>query len=241
MDAAWQRWFEIAGCFDAVLWLTPGQLADVEKRVGTGIRSFVVPHPAPSPSSDAISPVTGRIVMLNSLIPRKRIDHALRALAAVRTTRPEAHLRVYGAGAQLDELERLAADLGIADAVSFEGQTADPARALAEADVFLLASTNEGQGLVILEALSAGVPVVSYDVAYGPRDSLAHGGGLLIADGDVGALATAIEGVITDRALHDRLSADGRAAARKMDAAASMRALGTAVRAALDAPVARRQ
>ncbi len=82
MDAAWERWFAVADRFDAVLWLTPSQLDDVERRVGGGIRSFVVPHPAPEPPADDLSPMPGRIVMLNSLIPRKRIDHALRALAA---------------------------------------------------------------------------------------------------------------------------------------------------------------
>lgn len=241
MDAAWERWLGIADRFDAVLWLTPAQLWDVEKRVGGGIRSFVVPHPAPQPSETPPSPVPGRIVMLNSLIPRKRIDHALRALAVVRTATPEAHLHVHGAGTQLAELEQLAAHLGVEDVVVFHGHTADPAGALADADVFLLASTNEGQGLVVLEALSAGVPVVSYDVPYGPRDSLAHGGGLLVADGDAGALAVALERVIGDRALRDRLSAGGRLAASKMDAPASMRALGSAVSVVLDSPIARRQ
>ena len=241
MDAAWERWLGIADRFDAVLWLTPGQLRDVDKRVRGGIRSFVVPHPAPQPPETAPSPVPGRVVMLNSLIPRKRVDHALRALTAVRATRPEAHLHVYGAGAQRAELEQLAARLGVEDAVVFHGHTADPARALAEADVFLLASTNEGQGLVVLEALSAGVPVVSYDVPYGPRDSLAQGGGLLVADGDVDALAVALERVIGDRALRDRLSDEGRTAASTMDAAASMRAFGAAVRVALEGPVARTQ
>jgi len=239
MDAAWQRWFAVADRFDAVLWLTPGQQRDVERRVGRSIRSFVVPHPSPEPPAAEPSPVPGRIVMLNSLIPRKRIDHALRALAAVRATRPEAQLHVHGAGALLEELVRLAAELGVADAVVFHGHTADPSGVWSEADVFLLASTNEGQGLVVLEALSAGVPVVSYDVPYGPRDSLAHGGGLLVADGEVEALAAALGRVIGDRALRARLSSEGRAAAGKMDAASSMRALGDAVRAALEHPAAR--
>lgn len=243
MDAAWERWFAVADRFDAVLWLTPSQRQDVERRVGGGIRSFVVPHPAPRPAprppdADA-NPVPGRIVMLNSLIARKRVDHAIRALAAARVARPEAHLHVYGDGAQRAELERLALDLGVADAVVFQGHAAETARAWAEADLFVLASTNEGQPLVVLEALAAGVPVVSYDIAYGPRDTLALGGGRLVPDGDVDALAEALVDVVGDRALRDALSREGRAAARKMDAAASMRAMGDAVRAALARPAAR--
>lgn len=239
MDAAWQRWFEIADRFDGVLWLTPSQQQDVERRVGGGIRSHVVPHPVPAPSSKTASPVPGRIVMLNSLIPRKRVDDAIHALAALRETQPEAHLHVYGDGAQRAELEALAAQLGLSEAVVLHGHASDTAQAWAEADVFVLASTNEGQPLVVLEALAAGVPVVSYDMPYGPRDSLALGGGVLVPDGDVGALAAALAGIIGERGVRDRLSSEGRAAARAMDAAASMRALGVAVRDALDKPVGR--
>jgi poly(glycerol-phosphate) alpha-glucosyltransferase len=239
MDAAWQRWFDIADRFDAVLWLTPSQQRDVERRVERGIRSFVVPHPAPAPAVTGPTPVPGRIVMLNSLIPRKRVDDAIRALALLRETRPEAQLHVYGDGAQRSELESLARELGVGDAVELRGHTADTTQAWAEADVFALASTNEGQPLVVLEALGAGVPVASYDMPYGPRDSLPHGGGVLVPDGDVEALAAALTAIIGDREERDRLSAEGRAAAKTMDAASSMRALGDAVRAALDAPVAR--
>ncbi|QIG41085.1 glycosyltransferase [Microbacterium sp. 4R-513] len=238
MDPAWERWFAVADRFDAVLWLTPSQQRDVERRVGRGIRSFVVPHPANQTAAES-TPVPGRIVMLNSLIPRKRVDHAIRALAAVRQARSEAHLHVYGDGAQRAELEQLANELGVADAVAFRGHASDTSRAWAEADVFLLASTNEGQPLVVLEALGGGVPVVSYDMPYGPRDTLAHGGGRLVADGDVDALAETLVEVVGDRALRERLSREGRAAAATMDAAASMRAMGDAVRAALDEPVDR--
>ena len=210
MDPAWERWLAIADRFDAVLWLTASQEHDVERRVGSGIRSFVVPHPAPAPAETVAPPVPGRIVMVNSLIPRKRIGHALRALAAVRETVPAARLHIFGDGAQRDELERLAAELGIADAVVFEGHVSDAALAWTGADAFVLASANEGQGLVVLEALSAGVPVIAYDAPYGPRESLAHGGGLLVEDGDVTALADALRRVLSDRALRDRLSAEGR-------------------------------
>ncbi|TDN87500.1 glycosyltransferase [Microbacterium sp. BK668] len=239
MDAAWERWFTVADRFDAVLWLTPSQQRDVERRVGRVIRSFVVPHPAPQPEDVGATPVIGRIVMLNSLIPRKRVDHAIRALAALRATRREAHLHVYGDGAQRAELEQLAADLGVADAVVFQGHAPDTSRAWAEADVFVLASTNEGQPLVVLEALGVGVPVVSYDMPYGPRDTLALGGGRLVGDGDVDALASTLAEVIGDRALRERLSHEGRAAAAEMDAAASMRAMGEAVRAAIEEPAQR--
>lgn len=240
MDAAWERWFDVADRFDGVLWLTSSQRDDVERRFGESrLRSFVVPHPAPAVSAST-DPVAGRIVILNSLIPRKRVDHVLRALPAVRAAMPAAHLRVYGDGAALGELRALAAALGIDDAVAWTGHVADPAtQAWASADVLVLASTNEGQPLVVLEALAAGVPVVAYDMPYGPRDTLARGGGVLVADGDIDALAAALIDVLSDRERRAELAAEGRAAAATMDAAASMRALGDAVRTALASPAPR--
>lgn len=240
MDAAWERWFEIADRFDGVLWLTPSQRDDVERRFGVQhLRSFVVPHPAPIVSVPT-DPVAGRVVILNSLIPRKRVDHVLRALPAVRAAVPTAHLCVYGDGASGDDLRALAAELGIGDAVEWIGHVADPAtQAWASADVLVLASTNEGQPLVILEALAAGVPVVAYDMPYGPRDTLAHGGGVLVSDGDIDALAAALIDVLSDRERRAELSAAGRTAAAAMDAVASMRALGDAVRTVLTDPVSR--
>ncbi|MCR2817914.1 glycosyltransferase [Microbacterium sp. zg.Y1090] len=237
MDAAWSRWLDIADRFDGVLWLTPSQQRDVERRVGDGIRSFVVPHPAPSGLAN--DPVAGRIVMLNTLSARKRVDHAIRALATVRASVPHAELHVYGDGPERAALQSLADELGVADAVVLHGHTADPEAAWATADLFALTSTNEGQPLVVLEALGHGVPVVSYDMPYGPRDTLARGGGMLVPDGDVDALAGALTALLTGPGVRAWLSDAARAAAAQMDAASSMRALAVAARAALDAPASR--
>ncbi|MCR2825708.1 glycosyltransferase [Microbacterium sp. zg.Y909] len=236
MDAAWTRWFDVADRFDGVLWLTASQRADVERRV-SGIRSFVVPHPAPAGLAN--DPVPGRIVMLNTLSARKRVDDAIRALATVRASVPHAELHVYGDGPERATLVAMADSLGLGDAVFFHGHTADPEVAWATADLFVLTSTNEGQPLVVLEALGHGVPVVAYDIPYGPRDTLARGGGMLVPDGGVDALAGALTALLTGPGVRAWLADAARAAAAGMDAAASMRALAAAVRAALDAPAPR--
>ncbi|MBA8816717.1 poly(glycerol-phosphate) alpha-glucosyltransferase [Microbacterium halimionae] len=232
IDPAWERWLGIADRFDAVLWLTAAQQHDVERRVGDGIRSFVVPHPAPAVTAP-VEPVPGRIVMLNSLIPRKRIDHALRALARVRAEVPHAHLEVYGAGGSQDELAALAVELGVDDAVTWHGHSSHPEEAWAGADLFLFTSENEGQGLVLLEALAHGVPVVAYDAPYGPADALSDGGGILVPSGDLNALAEALRSVLGRRELRAELSSLAQRAASRRDAVASMKAFGDAVSAVL--------
>ncbi|MFT4210490.1 MAG: glycosyltransferase [Microbacterium sp.] len=225
IQPAWERWLRVADRFEAVLWLTPTQRDDVARRID-GIRSFVVPHPAPSPATDAmVEP--GRVVIRGTLIPRKRVDHAVRAVARV----PGARLAVYGDGPERAAVADLAARLD-AD-VELAGHVADPESGWQDADVLVLTSTSEGQPLVVLEALAHGVPVVSYDMPYGPRDTLAAGGGVLVPSGDGEALAAAVAGIVGDRERRAALSAEALASAARMDAASSMRAFGVAVRAAL--------
>lgn len=236
MDSTWTRWFALADRFDRVLWLTPTQQRDADTRA-PGIRSSVVPHPVPGVGSN--NPVPGEIAVMCSLIPRKRVADTLHALARVREVVPSAHLRVYGDGSQRQALQTLAGELGVSEAVTFHGHVADPEEAWSTADAFVLTSTNEGQPLVVLEALGHGVPVVSYDLPYGPRDTLAQGGGVLVADGDADALASALIEVIGDRDRRAALAREGREAAAIMDPVASMTALGVAIRAAIDEPASR--
>lgn len=237
MDPAWSRWLKVADRFDRTLWLTASQRADVERRLGQGLRASIVPHPAPAPAAN--EPRPGRFVMMGSLIARKRVDDGIRALATVRESLPAAELHVYGGGPLLAELTALAADLGVGDAVFLHGHQADVDAAWHPADVFVFASTNEGQPQVVLEALGRGVPVVSYDLPYGPADMLSAGGGVLVPGGDVPALAAAMLSVTASRERRAELSAQARARAAATGPEASMRALADAVRAARESPAAR--
>ena len=94
------------------------------------------------------------------------------------------------------------------------GLTDDPGHELDEASAFLSTSAFEGQGLSIAEALVHGCPVVAYDVRYGPRDLLADGGGMLVPDADIDALAAALVELLTDVELRARLTAEAVAASR---------------------------
>ena len=238
VNALWSRWFGLAERFDAVLWPTPSQRADVRARFGEEGVHVVVPNAVPAAAS--VRPlserVPGRIVMLNRLAPGKRVDHAVRAMVRVLRAVPDATLDVHGDGAERARLQRLIDDEGLRAHVVLRGLTDDPGRVLDEAAVFLSTSAFEGQGLSIAEALAHGCPVVAYDVRYGPRDLLAQGGGTLVPDGDIDALADALVDVLADVGLRARLSAEAVAAARAVHPEQAMAALAQAVRDVLARP-----
>ncbi|NLA09820.1 MAG: glycosyltransferase family 4 protein, partial [Microbacteriaceae bacterium] len=119
------------------------------------------------------------------------------------------------------------------------GHVTEASDELDDAALLLLTTAFEGQGLVVVEALSHGCPVISYDVGYGPHDMLAGGGGALVPSGDVGALTAALARVLGDEALRERMGAEALAAAHRMDIAASMSALAAAVARALAGPTRR--
>lgn len=234
----WSRWFTLAERFDAVLWPTDAQRSDVQERFGASPVHVVVPNAVPAAAS--VTPLAdrtpGRVVMLNRLAPGKRIDHAIRAFARVIRAVPAATLDVYGAGSEHDALERMIDELGLEAHVSLRGLTDDPGRELDEAAAFLSTSAFEGQGLSIAEALAHGCPVVAYDVRYGPGDMLKGGGGILVPDGDIDALADALIRLLTDVELRARLTAEAVAAARAVHPDHAMAALSQAVADVLARP-----
>lgn len=117
----------------------------------------------------------------------------IEALALLAPTRPGLRLRVVGEGPERGSLEALAARLGIADRVTFVGAL-DRERLAAEyrsADLFVLPSLREGFGVVLLESLASGTPVVA-TASGGPQGIVGPAEGELAEPGDAESLAGAI-------------------------------------------------
>jgi glycosyltransferase involved in cell wall biosynthesis len=107
-------------------------------------------------------------------------------------------------------LHRLADEFGISDSVTFTGQVPDGAKYMAAMDVFVNASIREPFGIVLLEAMAAGLPTVAYDSG-GPREIIEPGrSGLLVAERTEQALAAAIETLLVDPELRRRLGEAAR-------------------------------
>lgn len=142
------------------------------------------------------NPAEPVLVIIGRLAVQKNHADALRALALVLKTYPQARLCVIGHGELRSRLEQLAAQLGITHATEFLGQRSDIATQLAQADLLVSSSIWEGFPTVVLEAMAAGVPVVATDVS-GSRELVRSGEtGRLVPMRDHTALAQAIIGML---------------------------------------------
>src|SRR5207253_8500200 len=138
----------------------------------------------------------------------KGVDHVIRALQVVRATVPEGHLLVVGDGTDRPRLEQLAHDLGLGEAVGFPGwRSADElAELYATCEVFALPSKKEGLGLVFVEAMAAGTPVVAARAGATP-EVVSHGAvGFLYDYGDIRGLAGGIALLLKEHELRRRMS-----------------------------------
>ena len=148
------------------------------------------------------------IVTIGRLIPLKRIDAIMRAIASS----PRTRLVIAGEGPSRDSLERVAADLGLQWRAIFLGAVSRDVVAglLRMADLLVLNSTHEGLPHVVLEAFAAGTPVLATRVG-GTPEVVEHGvSGWLIPSGDEAELGRSIRLLLENPALRERLREGGR-------------------------------
>ena len=147
-------------------------------------------------------PVVGAI---GRLAPQKAMHVLIDAAPALVAAHPKLRVLIVGDGPLRAELEAQAARLGVAHAVRFTGYQEDVVSAYAAMDVFVLPSRDEGFGLVFLEAMAMGVPVVGTRVI-GSEDAVDDGvTGLLVPYADPSALTGAVRGILESPDLARRL------------------------------------
>ncbi len=224
----WKRWHELA---------IDRRLARKTERIivnSSGVRDFYVEHgipadrfvvipngiqpfsvPADPSRQDVLKelglPVDARLIgAVNRLWPQKRIKDLIWATDLLKCVRDDAHLLIVGDGPQRWRLERYRDQVKIGDRVHFLGQRDDVPRLLPHLDCLWLASSYEGQSNAVMEAMSAGVPVVASDIP-GNRDLVVHEKtGYLVHVGDRAAFARWTKVLLDDNDLARRYGEAGR-------------------------------
>ena len=155
------------------------------------------------------------ILTVAGLIRRKGVHHLLEAAARLCATH-DFSLVICGEGVEQERLQQLSDTLGLGDRTCFRGRVDRQAigQYFSACDVFVLASTLEAAGNVLLEAMAAARPVVC-TASGGPTEYVTDGEtGFVVPVADVSALASRLRRLLDDPVLADRLGARGREAAQ---------------------------
>ena len=182
--------------------------------LGVGAERVQVVHNGSDPArlTGAVRSSTPLIAVLGRLVPHKRVELAMRAVAELRAELPELRLVVMGQGWWDDKLRQAAAELGVEDAVDFLGFVDEGAKhaVLTQSWVLAQPSLKEGWGLSVVEAASHGTPAVAFADAGGLTDSIRDGETGLLVDSPE-EFVQAIRRLLVDEVLRARLGHEARA------------------------------
>jgi glycosyltransferase involved in cell wall biosynthesis len=169
-----------------------------------------------------------RFVNVAFMNEKKKQSHILRAFSHIKKAYSEARLTLAGDGPERKNLERLAVELGIHEAVKFTGLlTRDQVLIeIVRSDAFVLASSHETFGVVVIEALALGKPVIATRCG-GPESILREKDGILIPVDDVDALTDAMSQMILSRGNYDSAEIRNACALRFSEAAVVSRLMKT--------------
>jgi len=167
----------------------------------------------------------------------KNISFLLQVVASMKASHPQILFLICGEGPAKNDLENQARQMGLQDNVMFVGYLDRETELLdcyRSADVFIFASRTETQGLVLLEAMALGVPVVSTAVM-GTIDILSPNRGALVAEENVGDFSTKIARLLADRELRLSIGDEGRRYADTWSAPATARRVVDIYQGVIDA------
>jgi glycosyltransferase involved in cell wall biosynthesis len=164
--------------------------------------------PVPRPPVPEASEVT-RLLAVGRLEEQKAFEVAIQATALLRTTCPGVRLEIAGEGSERDRLTEMIRAQGLADSVSLLGERRDINQLMQSADVLVHPARWEGFGLVLLEAMSAGLAIVASRVGSVPEIVQDGVTGVLIPPDDPEALANALSRLIRSPALCRQLGVAG--------------------------------
>jgi GalNAc-alpha-(1->4)-GalNAc-alpha-(1->3)-diNAcBac-PP-undecaprenol alpha-1,4-N-acetyl-D-galactosaminyltransferase len=190
--------------------VTPNEEARGLLPPGLRARTRVIPNPIPRPTTirPPRSGASRLALSIGRLSEEKGHDRLIQAFARVAGPRPDWRLVIAGEGPRRGELEALRDRLGLRERVELPGLVKDVGGLLGRADLYVLASRREVFPMALCEAMAAGVPPVAMAYRPGIREFVRDGvDGVVVPDGDVGALAEAMARLMDDDTARQRLGA----------------------------------
>lgn len=180
-----------------------------------GVKKYVIPNPLSFEKVQKSVGGTNRIISAGRLAKEKGFDLLLKAWRMASESFPDWSLAIYGEGDERDNLLSLIDGQGLKGVriYPFEPNISDE---FVNSDIYVLSSRFEGFGLVMIEAMECGLPIVAFDCEFGPCEIISDGeDGLLVKNGDVEALSDAMRRLMSDSDLRATMRMSAIAKARK--------------------------
>ena len=205
---------------DALVVLTEADRRRYEDFLGDATPVLAIPNSVPilprgrSPLSEPVVIGAGR------LTAQKGFDRLIRSFDEVSSAEPRWQLRIWGEGPRRNGLEAMIERRNLGASVQLPGHSPHIEREFERASIFALSSRSEGFPLVLIEAMSCGLPVVSFDCPTGPAEIIETGStGLLVPPGDIDGFAQALITLIRDPEQRQRLGEAGAERVKQWDMA----------------------
>ena len=174
---------------DAMVVLTEQDRENYRSHISRCAPVHVIPNPA-EPHAFTYDSASSTILSAGLLLPIKGFSLAVEAAGRILPDRPEWKWVICGEGPERAQLERLICEAGLEKQILLPGTVRDMDRQYQDAALFVMTSEMEGLPMVLLEAKSWGLPLVSFDIMTGPRDIIEDGvNGYLVPAADAAALA----------------------------------------------------
>ncbi|HYJ66414.1 MAG TPA: glycosyltransferase [Nocardioidaceae bacterium] len=195
---------------DAFVPLTLGDQRDYRELVPDAATWIsAIPNALSWPIADRAAPVVDKVVVAaGRLEEQKAFDRLIAAYAPLVDSRPDWRLDIYGSGSEMPKLRKLIKQLGVGRRVTMRGHSHQMPAVLHDSAIFAMSSEREGFPMVLLEAMSVGLPMVAYDCPRGPAEVVRDGiNGRLVPDGDATALTAALAELMDSVELRQRMGA----------------------------------
>lgn len=179
---------------------------------------YTIPNPVSLSNRKYSESLDGRIISVGRLEYEKGYDVLIRIFSQIHKKYPNWILDIYGEGTLKEQLQNLIAHEGLNSFVNLRGVTNQVLEEMHCSSFFVSSSRFEGFSMVLVEAMSQGLPCVSFNCPNGPADIINNGeNGILVPNQDEDALCRAIERLIENRDLRIKMGKSAYASIEKFD------------------------
>lgn len=200
--------------YDRIVVLTDSDKRQWDKYTHKAIRIY---NPITLDRSPKISDCSNKNVIAVGRLERvKGFDLLITAWSEINKKHPDWKLTIFGEGSERHTLEKIISDLKLQYVVSLPGKTKDIIKQYANSSIFVLSSREEGFGNVLVEAEACGLPIISFDCPYGPREIINDNiNGFLVPTENISKLTSRINELINNEQLRKEMGQQSLLAAKK--------------------------